>query len=64
MFKDDLTELDDSRDVVDNLVQEYEAATQANYLSWQGRMFFFRLCKDDLYPFYFFHSQPNDPKCN
>lgn len=36
MFKDDLSELDESREVVDNLVQEYEAATQANYLSWQG----------------------------
>lgn len=37
MFKDDLSELDDSREVVDCLVQEYEAATQSNYLSWQGR---------------------------
>lgn len=37
MFKDDLSELDESRAVVDNLVQEYEAATQANYLSWQGK---------------------------
>lgn len=37
MFKDDLSELDDSREVVDNLVQEYEAATQANYLNWQGK---------------------------
>lgn len=36
MFKDDLSELDESREVVDNLVQEYEAATQHNYLSWQG----------------------------
>lgn len=36
MFKDDLSELDDSREVVDCLVQEYEAATQPNYLSWQG----------------------------
>lgn len=36
MFKDDLSELDESREVVDCLVQEYEAATQANYLSWQG----------------------------
>lgn len=37
MFKDDLSELDESREVVDCLVQEYEAATQPNYLSWQGR---------------------------
>lgn len=36
MFKDDLSELDESREVVDCLVQEYEAATQSNYLSWQG----------------------------
>lgn len=38
MFKDDLSELDESREVVDNLVQEYEAATQPNYLSWQGNV--------------------------
>lgn len=37
-FKDDLSELDESREVVDVLVQEYEAATQPNYLSWQGKM--------------------------
>lgn len=37
MFKDDLSELDESREVVDCLVQEYEAATQSNYLSWQGK---------------------------
>lgn len=36
MFKNDLSELDESREVIDNLVQEYEAATQPNYLSWQG----------------------------
>ncbi|XP_037961085.1 tubulin gamma-1 chain [Teleopsis dalmanni] len=34
MFKDDLSELDESRDIVDALVQEYEAATQQNYLHW------------------------------
>jgi tubulin gamma len=37
MFKDNLNELDDARDVVDSLVQEYEAATQPNYLSWQAK---------------------------
>lgn len=37
MFKDDLSELDESREVVDCLVQEYEAATQPNYLSWSGK---------------------------
>lgn len=37
MFKDDLHELDDSRDVVDSLVQEYEAATRSDYLQWQAK---------------------------
>lgn len=37
MFKDDLNEFDDARDVVDSLVQEYEAATQSNYLTWQAQ---------------------------
>lgn len=37
MFKDDLHELDDSREVVDALVQEYEAATRADYLQWQAK---------------------------
>uniref|UniRef100_A0A1B0A890 Tubulin gamma chain n=1 Tax=Glossina pallidipes TaxID=7398 RepID=A0A1B0A890_GLOPL len=37
IFKDDLSELDDSRDVVDCLVQEYEAATQPNYLHWSAK---------------------------
>lgn len=35
MFKDGLSELDESRNVVDLLVQEYEAATRLNYLSWE-----------------------------
>jgi tubulin gamma len=34
MFKDDLHELDDSREAVDSLVQEYEAATRSDYLQW------------------------------
>lgn len=37
MFKDDLSELDNAREVVDCLVQEYEAATQADYLTWQPK---------------------------
>ena len=37
IFKDDLTELDNSRDVIDCLAQEYEAATQSNYLQWIPR---------------------------
>lgn len=34
VFSKDLNELDDSRDVVQDLVDEYEAATKADYLSW------------------------------
>lgn len=37
IFKDDLSELDESRDTVDCLVQEYEAATQPNYLHWAAK---------------------------
>lgn len=37
IFKDDLTELDNSRDVIDCLAQEYEAATKSNYLQWVPR---------------------------
>ncbi|XP_059618024.1 tubulin gamma-1 chain [Phlebotomus argentipes] len=37
MFKDDLSELDDSRNVVDSLVQEYNAATKSDYLQWHPR---------------------------
>lgn len=33
-FQDDLTELDESRDVVDSLVQEYKAATRSDYLTF------------------------------
>lgn len=34
MFSKDLNELDDSREVVQDLVDEYEAATKPDYLSW------------------------------
>ncbi|KAG1670151.1 Tubulin gamma-1 chain [Nymphon striatum] len=34
MFEDNLDELDDSRNVVQQLVDEYQAATKADYLSW------------------------------
>lgn len=34
MFADDLTEMDDSREVVQNLVDEYHAARKEDYLSW------------------------------
>lgn len=32
MFKDNLEELDDSKAVVQDLVQEYQAATRADYI--------------------------------
>lgn len=34
MFKDNLDELDDSREVVQQLVDEYQAATKADYITW------------------------------
>jgi tubulin gamma len=34
MFKDNLDELDHSREVVQELVDEYHAATRPDYLSW------------------------------
>lgn len=34
IFKDNLDELDDSRDVVQQLVEEYHAATRADYITW------------------------------
>ncbi|XP_015374624.1 PREDICTED: tubulin gamma-1 chain-like [Diuraphis noxia] len=37
MFKDDLCEMDDSRAVVQNLVDEYLEATKDTYLQWQPK---------------------------
>ena len=34
MFADSLDEMDDSREVVQNLVDEYTAATKPDYLTW------------------------------
>jgi tubulin gamma len=34
MFADNLDEMDDSREVVQRLVDEYTAATKPDYLSW------------------------------
>lgn len=34
MFENDLDEMDDSREVIQNLVDEYTAATKPDYLSW------------------------------
>lgn len=36
IFKDDLNELDESREIVDGLVQEYEAATRTDYLQFSA----------------------------
>lgn len=36
MFKDNLDELDHSREVVQELVDEYMAATKADYLTWSS----------------------------
>lgn len=34
MFKDNFDELDDSREVVQHLIDEYSAATRPDYISW------------------------------
>lgn len=34
MFKDDLEDMDTSREVVQEVIDEYHAATKENYLSW------------------------------
>lgn len=34
MFKDNLDEMDNSREVVQQLVEEYQAAATPDYLSW------------------------------
>lgn len=34
MFEENLDELDNSREVVEYLVKEYQAATRVDYLSW------------------------------
>ena len=34
MFKDSLDEFDNSREVLQQLVDEYQAATKPDYLSW------------------------------
>lgn len=38
MFKDDLSEMDDSRAVVQNLVDEYLEATKDTYLQWEPKV--------------------------
>ena len=34
MFKDDLSELDQSREIVQDLIEEYEASTTPEYVQW------------------------------
>jgi len=34
MFKDDLSELDLSREIVQDLIKEYEASTRPDYVQW------------------------------
>lgn len=34
MFKDDLKELDRSREIVQDLIKEYEASTRPDYIQW------------------------------
>ncbi len=34
MFRDNLDELDDSREVVQQLIDEYHAATKSDYITW------------------------------
>lgn len=34
MFKDDLEDMDTSREVVQEVIDEYHAATKENYLQW------------------------------
>ncbi|XP_015592097.1 tubulin gamma-1 chain isoform X2 [Cephus cinctus] len=38
MFTDNLDELDSSREVVETLVKEYEAAAKSDYLSWNSKV--------------------------
>jgi tubulin gamma len=34
IFKDSLDEFDDSREVIQQLIDEYRAATKPDYISW------------------------------
>ena len=34
MFKDNLDEMDESREIIQQLIDEYQAATKADYISW------------------------------
>ena len=44
IFKDNLDEFDHSREVIQQLVDEYTAATKADYLSWGTQQVFILLC--------------------
>lgn len=49
MFRDGLEELDDSREVVQELVDEYHAATRPDYLTWNPTP-----VSDDFFKYLFF----------
>ena len=34
MFADDLSEFDDSREIVQDLIEEYRASESADYINW------------------------------
>ena len=34
MFADDLTEFDESREIVQNLIEEYRASESPDYINW------------------------------
>ena len=34
MFRDNLEEFDDSREVIQQLIDEYQAATRPDYINW------------------------------
>lgn len=44
IFKDNLDEFDHSREVIQQLVDEYTAATKPDYLSWGTQQVFILLC--------------------
>ena len=56
IFKDNLDELDSSREVVQQLINEYHAATKADYISWGTQQVWNRgtsQCSDVISPIVF-----------
>lgn len=70
IFKDNLDEFDNSREVIQQLVDEYHAATKPDYLSWgtqqvrrdlmltcRGVCVYLKICVGHTYPkLYFLHQ--------